>query len=327
LQSQRTTSFTKHHVLAALPNVVYWFGWYDRNAPLEISDFGRRMQRLAASALALSLPRPAIGVSFPITDWADLRRAMTRTTVGFRLAAMNGQPFVTPDETDRFLDGPRQASRGTTALVNAVAGGDVELVRREADRVAESFLAAYVSPIAMLRTRFVAVMLQCGEASRAAGQTEHVVTRWVDHRVREFWEVYSYPLMAALFVDGLVELARLTAEAMSGNLPRAVAAAKSLLTATAGENYPVSYLAREAGVSVGQLSRLFKRALGCSIPEFRNRLRIDRAAELLRSSDKAITTIALECGFTNLTHFHRVFVRSRGRSPSVFRRDSLKTGG
>lgn len=323
----KVPGFNRRRVVAAMPHVVYWFGWRDREIPFDAAEIGRRLVRVAESAKRAKLPTPAVGISHAISDWADLRRALTRATVGFRLATRERRSFGTSEEVERFLAAPRPAPRSTAALVAAAARGDRKFIEIEAPQVAESFSAAYVSPLATLRTRLFSTLLQCGEAVQAAGTTEHVVTRWADHRLRRLWQVYSLPLLETTFVECLVELADLAAGAARGNLPRIAAAAKSLLTATWNENYPAGYLAREVGVSVGQLSRVFKQALGCSIPAFRNRLRIERAAEMLRSTDKSVTTVALECGFTNLTHFHRMFVRAHGRSPTEFRRVGDRESG
>ena len=307
-------------VIAALPHVVYWVGWPAPKGAEAPGTWARHMIRLAATAEAAGLPRPSIGLSHAVTDWADLRRALTRATVGFRLAALERRAYGTAEEVERYLAAPRAAPRPTATLVNAMARGDVELVRSEGARVVESFTIVYISPLATLRTRLLELLLACGEAARSAGLTEHVVTRWADHRLRRLWQAYSLPLLASTAVECLVELALTVAGATSTDLPRAVAGAKSLLTATWNENYPAGYVAREVGVSVGQLSRLFRRSMGCSIPQYRNRLRIKRAAELLKTTDKSVTTVALDCGFTNLTHFHRVFTRTHGKSPTEYRR-------
>ena len=53
--------------------------------------------------------------------------------------------------------------------------------------------------------------------------------------------------------------------------------------------------------------------------QYVNRLRIDEAQALLRTSEQTITDIALAVGFTNHTHFYRVFQQLVGCSPSVYR--------
>lgn len=315
--------FARAVTLATMPVSVYWFGWIERGAAVPEPDaLGRAMSKLAATARAAGLPKPVVGISPAITDWVDLRRPLTRATVGFRLAASEGAAYRICDDVERYLAVPRTAPRGVGALVNAVARGDAATSRREARRIADVFLAAYISPIATLRTRFLSTLLQCGDSVEAAGVTEHVVARWADHRLRELWQVYSLPAAARVFIESIVQLAELASGAADSDLPRAVAGAKSLLIATWNETYPTPYLAREAGIGVGRLSRLFKKWVGCTIPQFRNQLRMEKSAEMLKNTEKTITVIALECGFTNLTHFHRVFRQAYGRGPREFRSET-----
>jgi AraC-like DNA-binding protein len=312
--------FTRTCTLATMPVSVYWFGWTERGLAVPDPDaVGRAIVKLGATARAAGLPKPVVGVSPAITDWVDLRRPLTRATVGFRLAASEGAAYRVCDDVERYLAVPRTAPRSVGALVNAVARGDAAAARREARRIADIFLAAYISPIATLRTRFLSTLLQCGDAVEAAGVTEHVVARWADHRLRELWQVYSLPATARVFIESIGQLAELASGAADSDLPRAVAGAKSLLIATWNETYSASYLARETGIGVGRLSRLFKKSVGCTIPQFRNKLRMEKAVEMLKTTDKPITVVALECGFTNLTHFHRVFRQANGRGPREFR--------
>lgn len=312
--------FSRTGTIATMPVCVYWFGWTERGAAVPEPDaVGRALTKLAATARASGLPKPVAGVSPAITDWVDLRRPLTRATVGFRLAAAEGAAYRVCDDVERYLAVPRTAPRGVGLLVNAVARGDAGAARREARRIADVFLEAYISPIATLRMRFLSTLLQCGDAVEAAGVTEHVVARWADHRLREIWQVYSLPATARVFIESIAQLAELASGAADSDLPRAVAGAKSLLIATWNETYSASYLARETGIGVGRLSRLFKKSVGCTIPQFRNKLRMEKAAEMLRTTDKPITSIALECGFTNLTHFHRVFRQANGKGPREFR--------
>lgn len=81
-----------------------------------------------------------------------------------------------------------------------------------------------------------------------------------------------------------------------------------------------SELARVAGVSLRHLERLFMRHLNCSLSDAAMAIRLDQAAHLLRSTDEAVTAIALECGFTSAAHFSRRFSARFGHPPSAFRK-------
>lgn len=76
-------------------------------------------------------------------------------------------------------------------------------------------------------------------------------------------------------------------------------------------------LAKVANVSVRTVFREFVRAGRGSPAQFAKRVRLQRAAELLRSSDNAtVTSVALRCGFQNIGRFAADYFRLHGELPS-----------
>jgi AraC-like DNA-binding protein len=65
---------------------------------------------------------------------------------------------------------------------------------------------------------------------------------------------------------------------------------------------------------------VFKRQTGLTFTAYRNRLRLDRAAELLREPGRRITDVAFEAGFDSIPYFNRAFRRRFGCSPTEYRR-------
>lgn len=81
-------------------------------------------------------------------------------------------------------------------------------------------------------------------------------------------------------------------------------------------------LAAACGLSADRLGRLFQRDTGITISCYRNRLRCERACQLMTDSDDDLTAIALEAGFGSYSHFHRVFTSQLGLPPGRWRRRS-----
>jgi AraC-like DNA-binding protein len=79
-------------------------------------------------------------------------------------------------------------------------------------------------------------------------------------------------------------------------------------------------LARELGMSESRFSRFFRRATGNTFTDFVNRVRVNRACQLLMESDRYITDICYEVGFGNVANFNRRFLDIKGVTPSEFRR-------
>ena len=79
-------------------------------------------------------------------------------------------------------------------------------------------------------------------------------------------------------------------------------------------------LADSVNVSEDYLTRIFHREIGLSLWDYLNRLRIFRAAELLRKTDNTIQSIASQTGFQDKAYFSRVFKKIYGVPPGQLRK-------
>ena len=77
-------------------------------------------------------------------------------------------------------------------------------------------------------------------------------------------------------------------------------------------------LGRLAGCSPFHLSRTFSAATGLTIPQYSRQLRLERAAELLRSGKFNVTEAALEVGYSSLSHFSQAFHETFGCCPGLY---------
>ncbi len=81
-----------------------------------------------------------------------------------------------------------------------------------------------------------------------------------------------------------------------------------------------SAIAKHFFISSEHLCRQFKKYTGRTITRYINMIRILNARRALEETDKSITAISSSCGFTNPTHFYRVFKEQIGVSPSDYRK-------
>lgn len=77
-------------------------------------------------------------------------------------------------------------------------------------------------------------------------------------------------------------------------------------------------LGREVGCSPFYLSRTFSKETGMTIPQYVRRLRLERAADLLRAGRFNVTEVALEVGYSSLSHFSQAFHQHFGCCPGLF---------
>jgi AraC-like DNA-binding protein len=95
--------------------------------------------------------------------------------------------------------------------------------------------------------------------------------------------------------------------------------AKDLADARYYEPLDVDDLARAAGLSRAHFSREFRRAFGESPHAYLLTRRLERAAALLRMTDRSIADICLSVGLRSIGSFTTSFTRHFGRSPAAYR--------
>ena len=96
----------------------------------------------------------------------------------------------------------------------------------------------------------------------------------------------------------------------------------SRITDNLGQAFSAADIAAELGMSESRFSRFFRRATGNTFTDFVNRVRINRACQLLMESDRLITHICYEVGFNNVANFNRRFLEIKGLTPSEFRKQA-----
>ena len=79
-------------------------------------------------------------------------------------------------------------------------------------------------------------------------------------------------------------------------------------------------LAKVACFSEFHFHRIFSLVLGETVNGLTNRFRLEKAARLLRYSERSLTEIALDCGFSSSATFSRAFRAGYDTSPGEFRK-------
>jgi AraC-like DNA-binding protein len=95
--------------------------------------------------------------------------------------------------------------------------------------------------------------------------------------------------------------------------------AKDLVDARYSEPLDVPTLARAAHVSPAHFSRQFRRTFGETPHQYLLTRRLERAAELLRNTDRSVVEICALVGLSSLGSFTTSFGRAYGMSPTAYR--------
>ena len=88
------------------------------------------------------------------------------------------------------------------------------------------------------------------------------------------------------------------------------------------EPFSLKALAGELYINESYLARTFKKETGSTLLDYHNRVRCQKAAELLTDTESPIAFISGETGFCSSSHFTRIFKEFYGCTPSEYRRKS-----
>ncbi len=90
-----------------------------------------------------------------------------------------------------------------------------------------------------------------------------------------------------------------------------------------GDSLSLDKISSHIGVSRYHLSRTFSAKMGCSIPDYINKLRVAKAIELLKHTDNTVTEIAYSSGFESMPTFFRAFKKNGLPSPKIIRKSNI----
>ena len=128
-------------------------------------------------------------------------------------------------------------------------------------------------------------------------------------------------ILAGRFVELVSGKARKPATPNARDRRRAVEAAL-WIDDNSHQEVDLEQAAKQAGLSPFHFLRLFSSVLGVTPHQYLVRSRLRHAARLLSEDDIAVTDVAYDVGFGDLSNFVRTFHRAAGVSPTKFRQAS-----
>ncbi len=129
-------------------------------------------------------------------------------------------------------------------------------------------------------------------------------------------------------VNGISELmtqmyrsyCRLVRKHSMKNYSPAVQKVITLISSDLSANLTLCSLAESQNISAGYLSSVFKRDTGKTLTEYIMNERMQRAIQLLSTTNLQIQTIALHCGIMDVQYFSKIFKRFTGKTPKEYRK-------
>ncbi|MFA6569519.1 MAG: AraC family transcriptional regulator [Victivallales bacterium] len=105
---------------------------------------------------------------------------------------------------------------------------------------------------------------------------------------------------------------------LPGKIPDQLLKARNMIESGCETGFTLHELAEKAGYSVPHFSALFKKHFHTSPIEYLIRARMNRAAYLLRDSNRRIGEVAALAGYDDIFHFSKLFKKHFGKCPREF---------
>jgi len=85
-------------------------------------------------------------------------------------------------------------------------------------------------------------------------------------------------------------------------------------------NFSLNELSAVLDIHQVTISKNFTRYFGCTLGEYIRKYRIEKAINMIRTTNKTLTDVALSCGFADQSHFIRTFKKYTGTIPLHYRK-------
>jgi len=297
-------------------------------------DVGRGLRALGAGHVVPpldDLPTATLDAVTAIAEWTHetLEQLWQGTISATEAPEEEGTPDAAPvarPRTARHADDPYDGA----AVAAAAAGGNQPQVRDLLRGVLDEASRRSVTGLEERRARLAASVSASLEALARVGLAETAWGRFPDF----LGALRTAPddralLDAAMLVLGAV---RRSAKPRAG-APERPSAAKvgaifprlnEILTRRIDAPLTLGEVARELGETPSAISHRLKKKFGMSFSEYRGRLRIDKAKELLRRTRLSATEVARRVGIADQSNFGKLFKKFEGLSPLEYRRQHGK---
>jgi AraC-like DNA-binding protein len=124
----------------------------------------------------------------------------------------------------------------------------------------------------------------------------------------------------AAYRRAVADVAAAAAQPTAARRDRSLRAAVEYVQQHYAEPLPLENVAHVAGFAPTHFSRLFQRREGMTFADYVRTLRLERAKQLLTSTELDVTRVADLSGFRSAQYFCRAFRRATGKTPLDFRR-------
>ena len=209
-------------------------------------------------------------------------------------------------------------------IINCIKIGNSDSLNQIVEEILKNNKECGVTKKNMLELyhQIIAVGQRCLEEQELKVNENSVILQ-IKNQFAQYRENVEYEIIKELILDFLQEVLILVNGAENSNSNQLVEAIKRYINENYMEDMSLDRIGTELGISPKYMSRLFKQNTNQNLTDYISEIRVKKAKELLRTTNKKIGDISLMIGIESRTTFLRVFKKFEGIAPSEYR--TIKT--
>ncbi len=207
-------------------------------------------------------------------------------------------------------------------LLHAIAKGDPQLLKKVMEEW-KGIPWPYrhpSSPVRSMKNLSFSHNTLCRKAAESGGVHPLYLDSVSGKFAIQIEQARSIDELSCLYEEMLQAYCNLVRDLSVAALPAMVKEAVTSIRFNIDQPLSLNGIADTLGVHPSYLSRTFKKALGMTLTDYINKLRIEEAKYMLDSSNASVSKIALSVGYTDTHYFSKVFTKLEHVTPHDYRK-------
>lgn len=204
-------------------------------------------------------------------------------------------------------------------LIRKVKIGDRIGAKEMLNMILASIMLRDPGDLAVLKARMLELLSVLSRSAVEGGvDINFLLERNLDYMNRVV-QIDSQPDLCVWINNALNDFIELVYSMQDSRRVTQIKPAIDYIEANYQEPLSLADIARAAHLSISRLSHVFKEQMGVTLVDYLTTVRIERAKEILISTDKSCTEVCFASGYNNQSYFTRTFKEIVGVTPRQFR--------
>jgi AraC-like DNA-binding protein len=207
-------------------------------------------------------------------------------------------------------------------LINCIRLGDQEEARERLNRILVAVFHLGKSRFELLKSYLLELLSMMSRAAVEAGAKGEAIWGLNFGALQELGDIEDEEELSSYLVQRLDALMNEIQHQSEHPNHQLMQKAREYMESNLHLPLKREDVARHAGFSESHFAHLMSKVFCQSFREVLTDIRVDRAKKLLRTTQGPLSEIALDCGFSDQSHFSRVFSKTTGTSPRGYRKQT-----